>query len=160
MLSQYGNSLLNYAISRLSPEVFSHPVWVRFGKKEVSTSLEIVDDLLGAAKNLQGEDPGFACQALLICAVYQNYAGQGFKALKTAQQALALAQHTSLGRQAIWAIWGACAISIQHGNYEQAASNLVDLQAALNEQNEWMLANFVDVLRQSFFQPATVNNQK
>jgi hypothetical protein len=79
----------------LSPQVFSHPAWVRFGKKGVSGSLKIVDDLLSAAKNLQSDDPGTTCQVLLICAVYQNYAGQRFNALKTTRQALDLAQHTS-----------------------------------------------------------------
>jgi DNA-binding SARP family transcriptional activator len=160
MFSQNKNSLLNYAISRLSPEVFSHPVWVRFGKKEVSVSLKIIDDLLSAAKNLQSDDPSATCQVLLICAVYQNYAGQRFNALKTTQQALALAQHTRLFKEAIWAIWGECAISVQQGNYEQASVNLVDLQAVLSEQNEWMLADFVDVLRQSFFQPVMVSERK
>jgi DNA-binding SARP family transcriptional activator len=160
LLSQNRGSLLAYAISRLSPEVFSHPVWVRFGKKEKSNSLKIADDLLSAAKNLQSDDPGTTCQVLLICAVYQNYAGQRFNALKTTRQALDLAQHTSLFKEVIWAIWGECAIAVQQGNYEQASGNLVDLQAALSEQNEWMLADFVDVLRQSFFQPIMVNAGK
>src|SRR6266540_6998800 len=105
ILSQNGSSLLTYAISRLSPEVFSHPVWVRFCKKEASTSLKIADDLLSAAKNLQNDDPRTACQVLLICAVYQNYAGQQFKALKTTQQALARAQQSNLFKETIWAIW-------------------------------------------------------
>jgi DNA-binding SARP family transcriptional activator len=160
ILSQNRSSLLDYAFSILSPQVFSHPVWVRFGKKELSVSLKIIDDLLSAAKNLQSDDPGTTCQVLLICAVYQNYAGQRFNALKSTRQALALAQHTSLFKEAIWAIWGECAISLQQGNYEQASSNLVDLQAALSEQNEWILADFVDVLRQSFFQPIMVNAGK
>ncbi len=155
--SQNRSSLLTYAISRLSPEVFSHPVWVRFGKKGVSGALKIVDDLFSAAKKLKGEDPGTACQVLLICAVYQNYAGQQFKALKTTQQALALAQQSNLFKETIWAIWGECAISVQQGNYEQTSDNLVDLQAVLSEHNEWVLADFVDVLRQSFSQPATVS---
>jgi DNA-binding SARP family transcriptional activator len=159
-LAQNGNSLLNYAISRLSPEVFSHPVWVRFGKKEASGSLGLIDDLLSAAKNLQADDPSATCQLLLICAVYQNRAGQHYNALKTTRQALALAELAGLTRETIWAIWGACAISIQQGNNEQAASHFVDLQAVLSKQNEWILADFVDVLRQSLFQPAVVNAGK
>jgi DNA-binding SARP family transcriptional activator len=159
-LSQHGSSLLNYAVSKLNPEIFSHPVWVRFGKKEMSDSLSIVDDLLSAAKNLQGDDPSGACQIMLICAVYQNYSSQRYKALKTTQQTLSLAEHTNLARELIWAIWGACAISIQQGNYEQAESHFVDLQAAFSKQNEWMLANFIDVLRQSLLQPVTVNMGK
>jgi len=159
-LSQNGNSLLSYAISRLSPEVFSHPVWVRFGKKELSGSLSMIDDLLSAAKNLQEDDPSGACQVLLICSVYQNYSGQRYKALRTTQQAVALAERTSLVKETLWAMWGACAISVQQGNYEQAASHLVDLQAELNEHNEWIVADFVDVLRQSFFQPAMASAGK
>src|SRR5687767_11649223 len=123
-LSQNGNSLLTYATSRLSPDVFSHPVWVRFGKKEVFGSPGIIDDLLSAAKNLQDDDPSGACQVLLICSVYQNHAGQRYKALRTTQQALALAEHTSLAKETLWAKWGACAISVQQENYEQAASHL------------------------------------
>ena len=102
-LSQNGNSLLSYAISRLSPEVFSHPVWVRFGKKELSGSPSMIDDLLSAAKNLEEDDPSGACQIMLISAVYQNYAGQRYKALRTTQQALALAERTSLVKETLWA---------------------------------------------------------
>ena len=159
-LSQHGSSLLDHVMSRLSPEVFSHPVWVRFGKKKASGSFNLIGDLLSAAKNLQATDPSGACQIYLICAVYQNYAGQHYDALRTTQRAVSLAEHSNLARETIWAIWGACAISIQQGNYEQAASQFVDLQAAFGKQNEWMLANFVDVMRQSFLQPGTVSARK
>lgn len=156
MKPENGSSLLAYAVSRLSPEIFSHPVWVRFGKKEVPGSPSIIDDLLSTAKNLQNDDPSSSCQVLLVCAVYQNYAGQRYKALRTTQQALALAEHTSLVKETLWALWGACAISVQQGNYEQAANNFVDLQAALSEQNEWILADFVDVVKQALLHPVTV----
>ena len=158
--SQIKSPLLEYAVSRLSPAVFSHPVWVRFGKKNGTLALKLADDLLSAAKKLQNEDPGTACQILLICAVYQNSAGDCFNALKTTRQALALAQRASLHKETIWAIWGVCAISIQQENYEQAATNFVDLQAALSAQNEWILSDFVDVLRQSFFKPETVARER
>jgi DNA-binding SARP family transcriptional activator len=158
--SQNGSPLLNYAISRLNPEVFLHPVWIRFGRKEVSAYPKIADDLLSAAKNLQSEDPTTSCQVLLICAVYQNYASQYYKALRTIQQAVSLAEHTNLARETIWAIWGACAISIQQGNYEQATSHFVDLQAVFAKQNEWILANFIDVLRQSLLRPITIGGEK
>jgi len=162
MFSQKGNTLLDYAISRLRPDVFSHPVWVGFGKKEASVSREIIDNLFGTVKNLQVNDPSAACQLLLICAVYQNYAGQRHNALRTAQQALALAQHCGLSKETIWAIWGACAISVQGGDFEQAVYHLVDLQAILSEQNEWILSDLVDVLKQCLSQLArggTDNNR-
>jgi DNA-binding SARP family transcriptional activator len=159
-LAQDGNSLLNYAISMLSPEAFSHPVWVRFGKKALFGSPSIIEDLLCAAGNLENDEPSTACQVLLTCAVYQSYGGQHYKALRTTQRALELAERTNLLKETLWAIWGACAISVQQGNYEQAYGNLVDLQAVLSEHNEWILADFIDVLRQSLFQHVTVSAGK
>lgn len=147
--SQNDSPLLNFAVSRLSPDVFSHPIWMRFGKQDASVSANIANDLLNRVKGLQDSDPGLACQILLISAVYQNYAGQAYNALKTNQQALALAERTGLSREIVWAIWGACAISIQQRKYDQAASHLVDLQAILGQQNEWILAGFVDEVKQS-----------
>jgi len=160
MLAQGRNSLLDYAKVKLSPEVFLHPVWLRFGQKAVSASPGISDDLLSAAKKIQNDDPSTACQILLICAVYQNYGGQHFRALRTTQQALALAEHSNLVRETLWAIWGVCAISAQQGNYEQATESLMDLQGALSQQKDWILADFVDVLRQSLFQPRTIFKEK
>ena len=155
--SQNSSPLLNYAISRLSPDVFSHPVWVRFGWKQESVALNIIDDLLSAAKNLEEHDPGNTCQILLICAVYQNHSGQHHNALRTTQQALALAERTGLSREIIWGIWGVCAIFIQQRNYEQAASHLVDLRMALTQQNEWILADFVGVIKESLLHPVIGN---
>lgn len=158
--SQNDSPLLNFAVSRLSPDVFSHPIWRRFGKQDSSVSANIANDLLNRVKGLQDSDPALACQILLICAVYQSYAGQAYNALKTNQQALALAERTGLSREIVWAIWGACAISIQQGNYDQAANYLVDLQAILSDQNEWILAGFVDEVKQSFLHPTVSVGQQ
>ena len=157
---QNASPLLNFAVSRLSPDVFLHPVWMRFGKQEASVSANIATDLLNRVKGLQDSDPGLACQILLICAVYQNYAGQPYKALKTNQQAMALAEHSGLSREIVWAIWGVCAISIQQGNYDQAASHLVDLHAILSQQNEWILADFVEEIKKNLLHPRTVSVDK
>ena len=150
-------ALLMYAISRLSPDIFSHPVWVRFGQKEVSDSPALIADLMSAAKKLEDNEPSAACQILLIGAVYQNGAGQPHNALLITQQALALAQRTNLSREIAWAISAACALSIQQRDFEGAASFFVDLQATLSEQNEWILASYVDVLRQTFLRPEIRN---
>jgi DNA-binding SARP family transcriptional activator len=154
-LSDNGSALLSHAISKLRPEVFSHPIWVYFGKQETAVALNTIDDLLSAAKDLQERDPSAACQVLLICAFYQNLFGQRYKALTISQQACTLAEYSGLSKETIWAIWGACAISVQGGDFEQAAYHLVDLQAVLSEQNEWILADFVDVVKQSLRDPAT-----
>jgi len=155
-LSQNGSSLLDYAISRLNPQVFSHPVWIRFGKRERLDSLDLIADLLSVAQELEKTDPSAACQILLICAVYQTNAGQHYNALRNTQKTRALAEHASLAREILWVLWAACSISIQEAKYEQAANYLADLQAVLMEQNEWILADFVDVVRQSLFQPIAV----
>ena len=156
--TQHGSPLLDYAIAKLNPGVFSHPVWVRFAQHFATSSLNLVSDLMSVAKSLQEDDPSTACQVLLICAVYQTRAGQLFNALKTTQQALALAQSTRLGNEMIWAMWGTCAIALQQGNYEQATNSLVDLQATLSDQNEWILADFVEILRQSVPESMAIRN--
>lgn len=158
--TQNDNSLLDYAVSRLSPDIFLHPVWVRFGKEQVSNSPHIVRDLVKAAKSIQETDPSGACQILLLCAIFQNHADQPDKAQKTILQAAALAERFSLARETIWTIWGACAISYQLGNYEEAIKHLSDLQAIFDKSNEWVLANLIDVLRQSIFQPISVPVKK
>jgi DNA-binding SARP family transcriptional activator len=154
--SQNRSSLLDDAILRFNPQVFSHPVWIRFGKQETPVALNLIRDLSSAADNLREDDPSAACQVLLICAVYQNYVGQTYQASRTTQQAVRLAERASLTRERIWGMWGACALSVQQGNYEKAADNLIDLQAILREQEDWILAGFVDVLRQALAQQAVV----
>jgi DNA-binding SARP family transcriptional activator len=148
-LSQNGGSLLAYVVSRLRPDVFSHPIWVHFGEKERPASSEAVEELLSAATQLQKDDPGSACQILLICAVHQNYAGQRDEALKTMQWILALAEQYDLADELVWAPWGACAICLQAGETEGAAGYLERLQSRLRERDEWVLANFVETIAHS-----------
>lgn len=159
MLSENSHSLLNYAISKLSPEVFSHPVWRRFGGKRVCNQ-PMIDNLRDAAKHLQADDPSSACQILLLCAVCQTQCGQHEEALQSTQQVLAMASASNLTREIIWAIWGACAVSLEQGNYEETTKQLEDLQATFNASNEWVLANLIDVLKQAIFQPVSVPVRK
>lgn len=155
------SSLLQYASSRLTPEVFSHSVWTRFGRRGHSACLDTANDLLSAANDLQESEPAASCQVLLLCAAYQNHAGQPFNAVKTTRQALTLAQNAKLPKEIVWALWGLCVISAQQGNDEQTSASLVDLQAALKEQDDWILAGFIEVLRQSFERlPKTVRGQR
>jgi DNA-binding SARP family transcriptional activator len=134
----------------LRPYVFSHPVWVRFSNKDKIIPPKTIQDLFGEAEQLQADHPGDACQVFLICAVYQNYSGQRTGALRTIQKALDLAQRTGLSQEVLWALWGECAVCVQQGNYQQADIYFGQLQAVLNEQNEWILAAYVDIIRQFF----------
>jgi DNA-binding SARP family transcriptional activator len=156
MLSQDSNSLLDYAKSKLIPEVFAHAVWLRFSKNEALHSVSVIDDLFCAARSLQTSDPGTACQILLLAAVCQNWVNQHHNALQTTHQVMDLAAAANLEKEMIWARWGACAISLQQGNYEEALRFLADLQAAFDQSREWILANLMEVLRQSLLQPISV----
>ena len=62
ILSQNGGSLLAYVVSRLRPEIFSHPIWVNFGNTKKTNSIGIVEELLNAAKQLADSDANSACQ--------------------------------------------------------------------------------------------------
>lgn len=153
-LPQKGGSLLAHVLSRLRPEVFTHPIWVHFGDREKPVSPEGIETLRGAAKQLQQDDLDCACQVLLICAVCQNYAGQRDQALSTIQQILSIAKPAGLIQEILWATWGACAICVQKGDYEQAARNLQSLYILLREQNDWILADYVEMVEQCLAQKA------
>lgn len=153
--SQDGGSLLAYVVSRLRPDIFSHPVWVYFGERETAVSPETIADLLGAARQLQKDDPDSACQILLIIAVHQNYVGRRAEALQAMQQILALAEQYQLDNEMAWASWGACAICFQQGDFAQAAGYLHRLRDQLREQDEWVLSNYVETVEQSLRHPSS-----
>lgn len=140
--------LICYAIRRLNPEIFSHPVWLRFGGKNTSITSEAIQELHRNAEKLQADNAGDACQILLFCSALQSYAGHLDNALRTVQQALALAERNHLSKEIMWAAWGACAICYQAANYDQTVRYLAYLQNKLNDQHDWMLADFVEVLEQ------------
>lgn len=152
--------LLTYAISRLNPEVFSHPVWVRFGRMEESIFPGIVEVFIKKIRTFQKADPSDACQLMLICAIYQNYSGQSNNALTTIQQVIALAKQNGLGKEILWANWGACAICVQNGDYGRAAHHLEELRIELNKQKDWVLANFIEEVKQSSLQRVADNTSK
>ncbi len=106
-----------------------------------------------AAKEIEHEDPYSSCQILLASAVYQNSAGQNVMALETIGWVLDLAKRTCFTSGALWAHWAGCAICFQQKNLERAAQHLDELEAVFTEQNEWVLADFVNVIKQTLCQP-------
>lgn len=158
MLSKEESPLLDNAISKLQPEVFSHPIWMRFGKKEATVSSKTIKALTIEAANLKQNNPSDACQVLLICAVFQHYSGQADNALATIQEVQNLARKANLDKEVMWALWGACAICIQHKRFEQAAAYLSSLENKLNDQGDWVLAGFVDVIKQTLTQRSKKSN--
>jgi len=153
MVAKNSGHLLTHAESILNPEVFSHPVWLRFGRKEIAASHNIIEDLLTTARTLQDDDPGNACQALFICAAYQNLTHQRDTAFKTLQKIQTLADRNSLDRVVVWVKWGMSSISFQERKYEQTVQYLEELQTILNQQKEWILANYIYVIKESLHSP-------
>lgn len=152
IMSKEDSPLLDIAFSKLQPGIFSHPIWIRFGRKEEIVPPKTIKALYVEAEDLERYNPSDACQVLLICSASQHYAGQTKDALATIQEVQNLAQRAGLNQEVLWALWGACAICFQQKRYEQAAGYLTTLKHLLSDQDEWILAGFVDVVRQSILQ--------
>ena len=146
---QNGGQLLAYASSVLNPDVFLHPVWHYFGEISQYPSKKLIKDLRDIARSLLNDEPCNACRVLFICAVCQGNAGLYKDSVETIQIAFSTAEKHDLTKEMTWAKWGAGAIYIQQGNYKKASKHLDDLQAILKNQDEWVLADFVEVLNQS-----------
>jgi DNA-binding SARP family transcriptional activator len=155
MLFSNGGHLLAHAESILNPEVFTHPVWIRFGRYEAPTLHQLINELLNAAKVLQNDDPDNACQVLLACVAYQSQIGQHEIAMKTLQQVQILAERNAFDRIVVWVKWGMSSISFQERKYEQTIRHLEGLEAILNQKEEWILADYIDTIKVSLQSPPT-----
>lgn len=152
---QQNGQLLDRTLSRLCPDIFSHPVWVHFGQPETPFSTTSIQALLQAVKQMRKDDDlRSACQVLLVCAVLQNRRGDLTAALNSAQQALSMAEAHALPQVARWAAWATSALYTSRGNYRQAAGQLQHLKTRLSANAEWVLANIVDLLSQTLLSEA------
>lgn len=156
-ISSSESPLLESAALKLSPGVFSHPIWVRFGQCNDIHSSKTINDLFVEADKLLHDKPEEACQVLFLCAVFQNYDGQSGKALTTVQKIRVLAEKARLNQELIWSLWGAAAICFQQGDMEESANRLGELQGFLSIHNEWVLADLIDIVRQAMLQPSQRN---
>lgn len=156
VLVKQENSLLTYAITKLNPDIFSHPVWIRFGYVENTALPVIVERLAKSAQELQIDNAAEACRLLLISSVLQNRSGEWRASLTSLQDILNLAKQAGLSVEVLWAYWGSCAICFQMEMYDQAAFYLAELESILNKQDEWVLAGFVNVIKQSLGQPEAI----
>lgn len=158
MSSKDASPLLDTAISKLRPGLFSHPVWIRFGSKEKPVPPKTINALIFEAEKLKQQNPSDACQVLLACAVFQHYSGQTENALTTIQEVQDFAKKTELDHEILWALWGACAICIQNKRFSKAADYLTSLKHMLSDQDDWVLAEFVDIIKQTLVQGEKANN--
>jgi DNA-binding SARP family transcriptional activator len=143
-----GSEWLHGCLSRLSPEVFCHPVWEYFAEPNDPLSPNLIHDLLHAATQLGTQHNLLdACQIRLICAVLQDRSGEHAEALATIKTAWSLAEQHGLPHVAWWAAWGASSLCTGQGDYQQAAEHLNYLRDELQQHNEWILSNIVATVR-------------
>ena len=98
------------------------------------------DELLSAGNLIE------ACQALFVCAFQQIRAGDYGAASSNIQRILILAEQHGLLQVACWATWGAAAICVRRGWFQQAAEHLEHLQSLLGQQQEWVVSDVIDII--------------
>jgi DNA-binding SARP family transcriptional activator len=150
MQHEYSGQLLDRAFLRLLPDVFFHPVWLHFVEAgdplvpaQIQSLLDAGDELLSAGNLIE------ACQTLFICAFQQMRAGHFTAAANNIQRILVLAEQHDLLQVACWATWGAAAVCLRRGWFQQAAEHLEHLQSLLGEQHEWVLSDVIDIIRRA-----------
>jgi len=141
---------LSRQLSQLLPDVFFHPVWIHFARKIANYSPDFIQYLL---HNLQLEqirdDLVRNCQVIFMCAYLQSRLGDHATALASIEQTWKLAETHSLQQIARCAAWGACAICVRRGNYQEAADWLSRLQEKLKEKHEWVLIDVLELFKQN-----------
>jgi DNA-binding SARP family transcriptional activator len=153
------NSLLLFrTLLRLSPDVFSHPIWIHFDEERIPPSPSLIYTLLQPAQELlTNGDIQSACEILLLCAVLQKRTGDLKAALNSTQQAWTLAEFYGLTKAAEWAAWGSSALCAHQGKFLEAAGHLEWLQNKLKSEKDWILGNIVELFVRALYNRA---NQK
>ena len=158
MYNQDNSLLLFRTLLRLSPDVFSHPIWIHFDEERIPPSPSLIYALLEPAQEILSEgDIQSACEILLLCAVLQKRSGDLEAALNSTQQAWTLAEFYGLTKAAEWAAWGSSALCAHQGKFLEAAGHLDWLQNKLKSEKDWVLGNIVEMFVRALYNRA---NQK
>lgn len=140
---------LDDALLRLLPDVFFHPIWLRFIETSAPLLPEHLQSLSEAVTQLSSVGKfDEACQILFVCVVQQLRTDNYAAASDNIQQILFLAEQHNLPQVAWRATWGAAAIGVRRGWFHQAAEHLEHLRFLLDQQQEWVLSNVIEVIRQ------------
>lgn len=148
---QYQNRItLARAVSRLLPEVFFQPVWIHFVGNLANYSTGFIQNLLHnlLPEQTQG-DQNSKCQVMFMCAFLQSRLGDHIAALAILEQILKLPETHNFQQLARVAAWGACAMCVRQGDYQQAVHWLSWLQEKLKVKDEWVLSNILELFRQT-----------
>ncbi len=141
--------LILRAIRQLTPEVFQHPVWLRFAAADGGLQPACIRALEDAARQMQdaGDTQG-ACSVLFLCAARLAWLGDPFAALDCIARAIRLGRQYHWALAETWGYWAASAVCAQMGELQRAAEFLRPLQAALSA-GDWVLADLVEMLAQA-----------
>ena len=147
--SDQNNLFLRRTLSRLLPDVFFHPVWIHLVRNIADYPPDFVQYLLHNLQLEQTKDDLVSnCQVIFMCAYLQLRLGEHATALASIQQTWKLAETHGLQQIARCAAWGACAICVRRGNYQEAADWLSRLQEKLKEKHEWVLIGVLELFEQ------------
>jgi DNA-binding SARP family transcriptional activator len=149
MSSDQNKIFLERTLSRLLPDVFFHPVWIHFARNIADYSPDFVQYLLHDLQLEQTKaDLISNCQVMFMCAYMQSRLDDHAAALASIEQAWQLAETHGLRQIACCAAWGASAICVRRGNYQEAVDWLSRLQKKLKEEYEWVLVDTLEVFKQ------------
>ncbi len=146
--SKQADFFLYHGLSRLSPDVFSHKIWVNYCEADQPATTHLIEGLQEQIQ--QSIDQGdiiCACQILLICAAIQKRCGDLQISLTSLQRTWELAEMHGLNLLSVWAAWGVSALYAYQGDLQQAAKPLQWLQRTLMENGDWVLANLVELIQ-------------
>lgn len=148
MDNQGRSNFVTNAISILSADVFFHPFWLYFPVANPADAAQLSSALVREVKQLaDGGQWLDSCRAAMICAYLQNLCCGANIALETLHGTQMLARRHSLANVSLWTAWGASAICAQAGEYKQAARYLQHLEQDLYQQNQWILADLISLVR-------------
>lgn len=144
---------LESSLGLLSADVFSHPVWLNVPIADLDKAEHLAGILQGEVAQLAAQEDWLdACRLSLACAFLQNLAGNIQAALEQLRSTDRMARLGGLSLVVIWVEWGTSAVYVQAGDYPQAVEHLQRLQQDLYSENQWVLADVIDLVRQSLME--------
>ena len=136
--------------SLVTPEIFSHPIWIEFIISGQVPSSQLIQDLLDSARQYEiMGDILSCCQIFLLCASLQKSRNQHDDALNSLRHVLKLADNQKIPQFRMYALWALAAINLQLENYRSAKNYLSNLQRMLYEIDDWVLGNVITLLTKS-----------
>lgn len=142
--------LLQRLQSKVLPDVFLHPIWSNYIENNNDIPQRLILDLIDSAH--QYENNGeivCCCQILLMCARLYSASSYYEAAMQSIGRAWNLANTYHLFEIARFSAWGASSISFIQSDIPHSIRYLDALEHYLIEDNDWVSANIVDLIKKS-----------